>query len=211
MTIKNEMEHNAVLGLGRINKETRVVEGKVDAENAKKEAFGQLSAENLSSLDYDSYKDSMENIRRNGDKMLAKTHFSKDLKDNVAEKLNIDIGLIKIYKATGTVLDKYHKVSAWVEVLGGEERVFVTMDIFTSEKNKRNRADIIFKKPEKGFNQLDGNDEYLAILEDVANSVVEKMKIKGYTAFQRKYKKGRNPVDWSNSKGKRVVKFAKKE
>ncbi len=207
MEKENGLENNAVLGLGRANKETRKIEKRIDAENAKKEAFGELNAEDLSSLDYNSYKDSMKMIRREGDRMLARTNFSQDLKKKIAEELEIDEGLVKIYKATGTVLDKYHKVSAWVEIFGGEGRVFITMDIFTSEENKRNNADIIFKKPEKGFDQLDRDEEYLTILEDVSNSVVKKMKKNGYTSFQKKYKKKNGAVDWSDLRGKRKVNF----
>ena len=169
-----------------------------------------LKKNELVALEYEQFLSSMNTIRKRGDEMLATTKFSEMLTEKLANEFDLDI---KIYKTIGTVLDKYHKISAWVETVepaksGG--KIFVTLDIFTDIENKRNKADIVFRKPDCGFSPEDeNNEEYNTVLEDLAKAISDKFLEKGKIMEKISKKKEMEKPDWGNLKGKRVVNFKK--
>ena len=83
------------------------------------------------------------------------------------------------------------------------------MDIYTEEKNKRDGADVVFKKPKNGFKQENEDEGYLATLEIVTAEIVRKIKSSGYIPPARNNED--NEIDWANLKGKRIVDFRNKK
>ncbi len=183
-------------------------EKEMDADNAKREAFGEFDKKILEQLEYENFKNAMIAIRRMGEKMMANTKFSELLREGVSRDLDIDIESVKIFKTTGTVMDKYHKISAWIEFPNVYGRlVYITLDIFTENENKRNNADIVFRKPEKGFNDSN-NDQFIATLEEVVSMVTRKAKEKGFGKVSKREDVGYQRAV-INPKNSRVVKFGK--
>lgn len=177
---QNNLEINAVHG-GRkdTNFKIRNAENRIDIKTAQEEAFGNsIPEKELEQMERGHYKSAMELVRAKGVEAEAKTEFSNELKEKLVEKFNIDERLIKIISATGTPLDRLHKISAWVEIDDYGRKIIITLDIFTDEENKRDRADVIFQKPECGFNPKVNSEEYKETLNNVVEDIIDKFKIK---------------------------------
>jgi len=180
---QSKLEINAVHGGKRkTNFEINRAEDRMDMEVAQKEAFGDsMSEKELKTMNYEYYKNAMDLVKAKGKETEAITEFSKELKKKIAKKISIEERQIKIINAVGTPLDKYHGVSAWVEIaeqsiVGG--KVIITLDIFADEENRREKADVIFQKPECGFSPKVDDEEYNETLSSVAENIINKFKIK---------------------------------
>ncbi len=209
--MENELEKNAILGAGRPNKEIRRKELELDTQKAKREAFGDTEEKKtLEELNFEYFQNAMESIRQRGKEMQARTKFSQDLIRKISKELEIDERLIKIYRTIGTALDEFHRISAWIELSRPTDRklFFVTLDIFTEERNKRDRADVVFRMPKKGFNE--DNEEYQVTLEDVVERIVAKLKKLGIdNKKEKKPDSEKKRVDWSKPDKRRKIVFFK--
>ena len=185
------------------------VDRRIDAMSARERAFGSFKKEELQQMETLYFRYIMKTIKRGGDESLSQTKFSQMLVEKINERLG---ETVKVYKACGTPLDTIHKVSAWVEfpvknALG--KNIFVTLDVYTYEDNKRDKADVIFRQPDCGLDPDDTQNEvFVAVLEEVVDRVVEKFKQINGKRIVKKSEQKKRP-DWTNKKGKRIVNFSK--
>ena len=203
-------EKNVLLG-GEVNiPEQERVDRRVDAVSARERAFGSFGSERLQEMERLYFRYVMKEIKESGDEALSQTKFSQTLIKEINERLG---ETVKVYKACGTPLDTMHKVSAWVEfpVKNSSGRnIFVTLDVYTYEENKRDKADVVFRQPDCGLDPDDTqNEAFVAVLQEVADKVIERFK---QISGRKTLKKSSEPMgkpDWTNKTGKRVVDFSK--
>jgi len=207
-------ETNLLLGGERqdpMSRKQRQIEKAIDGEKAREEMVGRVDEKIMKEMEKRAFVNFVDEIRKK-DEMLAKTVFAEKLKNNLEEQFGAKV---KIHTVVGTVLDSHFKVSALVTIsVSGAPRgmIFVSIDTYTENDNKRKGADVLIRKPECGFDN-EGSDQFLAVLTEATDDIVAKIQ-----ARMEKYRvTGNNnhisdnsnvKINWGNKgAGRRVVKF----